>query len=336
MGRETTRPYLANSGGPLKRRIAPLCIAGVMLFDNSPAQELSDVEFQIPEAVGAAELVQTEPRQRLLQLIRHRDWREAGRFAGNLPQHVSVDPQLQYLVGVVQWQQGAKIRAIQHFREAERRGLREPYLHRALGLAYYEAHQFALFEQQMMRAIDADPADPLPYYYLGRYAEAVNGDFASALRHFKQVVALDKGHARGHAYLAYCLERLDRLDAAAQHYRMSIRLLEQNGERFSWPYRGMARLALKVAPEGARAWATRAVEIGSDEFETHALLARVHDNSREVSKAVAAASEAVRINPDHAQSHYLLFTALRRLGDANAAQRHLTRFQELKQAYGAQ
>ena len=308
----------------------------VLLLGGSPAQELNDIEFQIPEAARAAGDVRTETRHRLLELIRNRNWREASRLAGNLKEDVSTDPQLQYLVGVVLWQQGDKVRAIQHFREAERQGLQEPYLHRALGLAYYEAHQFLLFEQQMMRAIGADPKDPLPHFYLGRHVESVKGDFAGALRHFEQVVALDNGHALGHSYLAYCLERLDRPGAAARHYQRSIQLLDQNGEHFSWPYRGMARLALKVDPEGATSWAKRAVQIGSDEFETHALLARAHENGGELARAVAAASEAVRINPNHAQSHYLLFTALRRLGDRDAAQRHLARFQELKQAYGDQ
>ena len=320
----------------MRRRLAPAWIAVAMLCSDSRAQTLDGAEFQLPTVVGPAESLQFGAKRHLLQLIRDRNWRAAARFAGGPALGEVADPQLRYLVGVVLWQQGDKVRATQHFRAAERSGLREPYLHKALGVAYYEAHQFVLFEQQMRRSIVADQSDPQPHYYLGRYAESVKGDFADARRRFQQVIALDTGHALGHAYLAYCLERLDRQAAAGKHYQTSIQLLEQNGERFSWPYQGLARLALKADPQGATAWAERAVGIAPDEFETHALLARAHDSNGDFARAIAAASEAVRINPDHARSHYLLFTSFRRLGDKDAALRHLARFQELKQVYGDQ
>ena len=320
----------------MTQRFALLGIAAALLAGNVPAQTLVNPEFQLPGIVGGGDAVRPGPKHRLLQFIRERNWTEAARLADGIAPSAEEDPHLQYLVGVVRWQQQDKVGAIQRFLAAERLGLREAYLHKALGVAYYDAHQFLLFEQQMERASAANPADPQPHFYMGRYAESVQGDFAGALRHFDRVIALDPNHARGHSFLAYCLERLDRRDAARAHYRTSVELLEQEGLRFSWPYQGLARLALETEPQAATGWARKAVEYGPDEFEAHALLARAHDRNGDLSQAIAAASEAVRLNPDHAPSHYLLFTAYRRLGDTNEARRHVSRFRELKQVYGDQ
>ena len=311
-------------------------IAIVLVAADVQAQSLADADFQLPGAAGAVDVARPGPKARLLELIRNRSWLEAGRVADGLPLGTLSDPELHYLVGVVHWQRQDKVGAIRRFRAAEQLGLRESYLHKALGAAYYDAHQFLLFEQQMERAIAANRSDPQPHHSLGRYTESVKGDFAGALRYFEEVVALDPDHARGHSYLAYCLERLDRRDEAAESYRTSVRLLERDGKQISWPYQGLARLALEADPRAATSWASKAVEVGPDEFETHALLARTYDRNGEPARALAAASEAVRLNPDHAASHYLLFTLHRKLGNTDAAQRHVSLFQELKRVHGDQ
>lgn len=317
-------------------RFALLGLAVALLAGKTPAQTLASPEFQLPGIVGGQDAARPDPKYRLLQFIRNRSWTQAARLADGIALASESDPQIHYLIGVLLWQQQDKVGAIQRFRVAERLGLHEPYLHKALGVAYYDAHQFLLFEEQIRRAIAADRSDPQPHLYLGQYAESVQGDFVGALRHFEKVIALDPGHARGHSYLAYCLERLDRRDAAWEHYGKSVELLKSEGSAFSWPYQGLARLALESDPEAATTWARKAVQAGPDEFETHALLARSHDRNGDLSQAVAAARAAVRLNPDHAASHYLLFTAYRRLGDPTRARGHMSRFQELKQVYGDQ
>ena len=269
-------------------------------------------------------------------MIRAGNWKQARSLVSSLALPEDAAPRLHYLVGVVLWQQQDKIGAIRRFRTAERLGLRASYLHKALGVAYYEAHQFLLFRQQMERAIAADGSDPQPHYYLGSYRVSVHGDFAGALRHFEEVLELAPDHSRGHAYLAYCLERMDRPKAAADHYRRAVQLLEFSSECSSRPYRGLARLALESQPEAAVEWAQRAVEAEPQDYEAHALLARAHERTGGLAAAVAAAAEAIRLNPDHAASHYLIFTVHRRLGNAEEARRHLARFQEIKQAYGDQ
>ena len=227
-----------------------------------------------------------------------------------------------------------KLAATQHFHAAEELGLKTPYLHKALGLAYYDANQFVLFEQQMERAIATDAGDPQPHFHLGRYLESVKSDFAGALEHFERVISLDPEHTRGQYFAGFCLEMLDRRNEAAERYQAAVQLSKRNDQRFSWPYQGLARLAIQSDPDQARLWAEKAVELEPEVFENHFVVARVRQQTGEFRQAVAAANEAVRVNPNHAASHYLLFTANRKLGHLATAQRHLSMFQKLKKLYG--
>lgn len=300
------------------------------------AQAIPAAALEPPTLPGPAESLADGRAQELLELIRAGAWSAAARLESRLGFLQEEAPQLLYLAGVVRWHQEDRVGAIQRFRRAEILGLSTPYLHKALGLAYHEAHQFVLFRQQMERAIAADGSDPQPHFYLGSYLASVNTDYTSARRHLDRVLQLEPGHVQGHALLAYCLEQLDHPEAARAHYRRSVDLQARGAQRSSWAYKGLARLALEGEPEAAKAWSERAVRIEPEDFEAHALLARALLLRGELAEAAAVAAEALRLNPDHAPSHYLLFTVHRRLGNPEAARRHLALFREIKRIHGNQ
>jgi hypothetical protein len=66
-------------------------------------------------------------------------------------------------------------------RSAQKLGLDTPLLHESLGLAYYDLHQFILFDQQMGEVGEKDPTDFRPDYYLGLYRLTVKSNTAGAL-----------------------------------------------------------------------------------------------------------------------------------------------------------
>ena len=272
--------------------------------------------------------------QELLGLIRKDEWAAAANLAEAVTRSPVGDPVLNYLLGVVHWQRGERIEAIQRLRTAETQGLRESYLHQALGLAYYAANQFILFRQQMQLATALEPHDPRPHFHLGRHAESVAGNSAAAMRHFERAVSLDASDARSQAWLALSLERMDRREEAAERYRLAARLATTRGEMFSWPYRGLARLALGSDPSKAEEWALLGVKAEPEVADNHAVLARAYERGGKLRLAAEAASEAVRLNPDNEVSHYLLYGVLRRLGRPDAADEHLSRFRALKRVYG--
>ena len=57
---------------------------------------------------------------------------------------------------------------------------------RLLGLSYYFLGQFRLFARTMQEAIEKEPQDFAPYYYLGRYYASIDAtDFAKATDYFQ-------------------------------------------------------------------------------------------------------------------------------------------------------
>ena len=306
------------------------------LFTAQPIQGQPTpwLDFALPPAPEQLSPPRQASSRLLLTLIRMDDWTSAANLAEVVLRSPVSDPVLNYLLGIVHWQRGERIEAIQRLRAAETQGLRESYLHQALGLAYYAANQFTLFRQQMQLATALDPRDPRPHFYLGRHAEAVTGNSAAAMRHFERAVALDASDARSQAWLAQSMERMDRREEAAERYRLAARLATARGERFSWPCRGLARLTLGTDPAEAEEWALLGVRAEPEVADNHAVLARAYERGGKLLLAAEAASEAVRLDPDNEVSHYLLYGVLRRLGRPDAAAEHLSRFRALKKVYG--
>ena len=264
----------------------------------------------------------------LQDLVRRGNWSAAVKAGEDLVKRDPGDPHAHYLLGVALWQAEDKVGAIQAFRSAERLDLDASYLHMALGLAYYEVNQFLLFERQMLKAASSDPSDARPLIHLGRYYESVVNDFERALDYFDKALQLDPASTDGLFLRAYCLEGLQRTEAAREAY---VAAAAAGSHRASV---GMARILADIDPQAALRWATRAVrdnpEIAEAAFiRSRVLLALDRDN-----EALEAINLAIRLDPDHPEAHFLLYRALRSMGRTTEAAEVLATFKELREAYG--
>ena len=273
--------------------------------------------LQAPSGVG-----------RLQQLVHQRDWKAALRVGEELMRTEPSNPNVHYLVGVARWQVDDKVGSIQAFHSAERMGLNTAYLHKALGLAYYGANQFRLFERQMERAIAADATDAQPFFHLGRYHESVRNDFERALSYFDEALARDPSHADSLYFRGYCLEVLQRTEEARDAYRKAA----ERGAASA--YRGVARLLADTEPETALNWATKAVRSQPEQPESHYLLARISRKLDQPEEALRSLQRAIELDPDHAEAYFLLHQIYRHLGQKAKAERALTTFKQLRAAYG--
>ncbi len=275
-----------------------------------------------------------DPMKRLEELVQQQEWEQAARLTEELVQEESDNPVLRYWVGVVRWQLGNRIAAVQDLRQAQQLGLKTALLHKTLGMAYYRMHQFSLFKDQMEQAAARDPQDHQPHYRLGRYFESVQNDFERALESFEKAIELSPDHSESVYYRGYCLEILEREEEALRSYETAIHLSENNQERFSWPYQGMARLLLNRNTEQALGWARKAVELQPELDANHLILAKIYERSGRVSEAIEELQEVVRLNPGHTAAHYILFRLYKELGQPEQAQEELSVFKELKAVYG--
>ncbi len=276
------------------------------------------------------------PIHRLKELVQQKEWEQAARLTNELLQENSDDPVLHYWVGVVRWQRGDRIGAVQSLRLAEGLGLDTASLHKTLGMIYFGMRQFILFKHQMEKAIARDPRDHQPHYQLGRYFLSIQNNSKLALEFLEEAIELSPDHVETVYYKGYCLELLEREEAALRSYQAAIHLLEQTTDRFSLPYEGMARLLLNKDIERALGWARKAVQLQPELDANHFVLAKIYERSGKLNQAVEELQETIRLNPRHTSAHYILFRLYKRLGHSEEAEVELSIFRKLKAVYGEQ
>lgn len=265
---------------------------------------------------------------RLEQLVHQRDWVQALQVGTELLSAEPSNPNVHYLMGVVRWQVGDKVGSIQAFRSAERLGLDTGYLHKALGLAYYGANQFRLFEQQMGKAIAAEPADYQPYFHLGRYHESVRNDFERALRLFELALARRPGDGASLYFRGYCLEVLQRPHEAQEAYLAAADAGATNA------YQGLARILADEKPEAALDWAKKAVAAVPEQAESHLLFARISLRLGHPEEALRSLETTIKLDPDHPEAYFLLHQLYRQMNRPEDAERALAMFKQIRAAYG--
>jgi len=225
--------------------------------------------------------------------------------------------------------------AIQALRAAERLGLDIPYLHQALGIAYYNVHQFILFQQQMEKSMALAPEDYKPYYYTGHYFESVRNDFLGALKYFENARRLNPEHTESWYYEGYCLEAVGRHTEARKAYETAVQLVEKKHESFSLPYQGIASLLAGSAPTQALEFARKAVELEPNLDSNHVMMAKVCERLGRFHVALEELQTAVRLGPTNASSRFMLARIYTKLGDRKSAERELAMFEKINQVYGS-
>jgi tetratricopeptide (TPR) repeat protein len=134
-----------------------------------------------------------------------------------------------------------------------------------LGAAYFTAGRMDKAVTQLERAVEMSPGFVYARMYLGR-ALAKQGDYVSAIDHYKRVLNEQSENADAHYYLAYALAEEGRAEEAIGHYRQVIRL----------------------APEFA---------------DAHFNLASLYDSSKRYDDAIREYRAAIGVRHDHAEAH---------------------------------
>jgi tetratricopeptide (TPR) repeat protein len=203
----------------------------------------------------------TDSARRLLELVSKQQWSETANLGQELVRQQPADPEVSYYLGIAFVHLDEPMAAIRALRAAERLGMNSAAFHQALGIAYYNLHQFILFQEQMEKSMALAPADYKPYYYVGRYFESVYGDFPSALRYFAKAAALNPELAKSWYYEGYCLEASGRTTEARSAFETAIKIVETTHEPFSPPYQGIARLLAYDDPSQALEFARKALQL---------------------------------------------------------------------------
>jgi tetratricopeptide (TPR) repeat protein len=225
--------------------------------------------------------------------------------------------------------------AVRFLRRAEALDNNAPVL-KLLGLSYYFLEQFHLFTFVMQEAIEKDPSDFAPYYYLGRYYASTDViDFDRAISYFQEALKRRPVDYESRYYLGYCDESRVKLDDAEQEYMRAMELAAASGARFALPIQGMARLRLHQAkPTEALQFAMQAVKSSPDDAAGHIVLARAYAELHQKDRAAFEWQRAVELSPTDPTPHYRLYRTYLELGYKEKADRAFAIYKSIVAVYG--
>jgi tetratricopeptide (TPR) repeat protein len=237
--------------------------------------------------------------------------------------------------GFVELQQRNHYDAVRFLRRAEALDA-NPSVLKLLAISYYFLDQFQLFTLTMKEAMQKQPADPAPHYYLGRYYASTDApDFARAADHFREALKREPDHYASHYYLGFCLEAQRELKEAEVSYLRSIELAEAAGEKFALPRQGMARLRLLEGRlTDALEHGTQAAELASDDAESHIILAKVYAAQDRAVEATREWERAAALGRTDPMPYYHLYRTYSTLGDKEKADLALRKYEMLVKIYG--
>ena len=158
------------------------------------------------------------------------------------------------------------------------------------------------------------------YYQLGRHADA-----AAA---FRQATTLDRGSYKAWDNLGLAMEALGDDAQARQHYLKTLALVHKDHPRYDVVYANFADLLIKQG-DYPRAFdlAAEAAERNPDEPRNFFLAGKALVQVGRDDVSIKWFEQAIALNPDYPEPHYVLAQVYRRLGRAEDAARALKAFQ---------
>jgi tetratricopeptide (TPR) repeat protein len=193
--------------------------------------------------------------------------------------------------------------------------------------AQYLLRRDADAEATLKRAAARAPSDAeVPYdlgriyYQLGRHAEAAES--------FRRATALDPRAYRAWDNLGLASEALGDVAQAQQHYLKAIALVHKDHPRYDVVYANFADLLIKLGNfQRAFDLAVEAAQRNPDEPRNCFLAGKALVQLGRNDLSVRWFEQAIALNPDYPEPHYLLSQVYRRLGRTADAERALKSFQ---------
>jgi tetratricopeptide (TPR) repeat protein len=194
--------------------------------------------------------------------------------------------------------------------------------------ALYLLHRDPEAEETLKRAAARAPADAEIPYHLGRiyYQQGRHAEAADA---FRRATAIDPGAYAAWDNLGLASEALGNMAEAQQHYLKALKLVYKDHPHYDTVYANFADLLIRLGNfQQAFDLAAEAAQRNTGEPRNFFLAGKALLQRGASDASVRWFSQAIRLNPDYPEPHYLLSQAYRKLGRTEDADRELKAFQE--------
>jgi tetratricopeptide (TPR) repeat protein len=176
-----------------------------------------------------------------------------------------------------------------------------------LGAALYAVGSYDEAARKVCEAVDRNPMDSAPYFFLGRMQKAATGPLPSVEQKLATFVQLQPANALAHYYYALAIwkgERGASKDSAGSDRVESI--------------------------------LQRAVTLDPNLSEAHLQLGILYWQRGNTELAIAAYRRAIEANPSLADAHYRLAQTYKKIGEQSQAQREFQLYDECQKADAAE
>ena len=181
-------------------------------------------------------------------------------------------------------------------------------------------------EETLKRAAARAPADAEIPYHLGRIYYQL-GRHTEAAEMLRRATTLDPRAYRAWDNLGLASEALGDVAQAQQHYLKAIALVHKDEPRYDVVYANFADLMIKLGNfQRAFDLAAEAAQRNPDEPRNFFLAGKALVQLERSDLSVRWFEQAIALNADYPEPHYLLSQAYRRLGRAADADRALKSF----------
>ena len=241
---------------------------------------------------------------------------------------------------------------------------RSSELHRALGIAHYQAGRVFLAARELKRSdaiatldsptrfllasayiklgrshwarpelerlIEARPQEPR-YRYTRARVHYDQQRFQLGLEDIREAIRLNPESAEAHDLLGQCLEGLGDFDGAIAAYERAIALHDSAGTASPWPGYHLGSLRHDLGDlEGAEGALRSAVAADPEHAVAYAELGLVLHKASRLAEAAHALETAARLSPADENVQYALVGIYRELGQTERAAKSLERFRRIR------
>ena len=236
--------------------------------------------------------------------------------------------------GFVELQRENGYEGVRCFRRAEALNS-NVWVLKSLAVSYYTVRQFKLFTLKMNEAMQKEPEDYAPYYYLGRYYVSDQiGDFGKAAEYFQKAIKQKADHHESYYYLGYCYESQRNVEDGERCYQQSMKIAQAKGIKFPLAYEGMARLRLlQNKPAEALGYAQHSVELNPNVASSHQVLAKVYEALGRAADSIPEWDLVAKLEPTDSSPYYHLYRIYLATGRQDKATRAYAEFKKLSATY---
>ena len=211
------------------------------------------------------------------------------------PQHADSS----HLLGLVEYQYGNYVKAIQHIQQAVLISPKQPVFLNNLGNVLKEMGELDRSVQAYQQALEVAPDDAEIHNNLGVTLKEM-GELDRSVQAYQQALEINPQYAEAHNNLGNVLKEMDQLDESIHAYQKALKINPQYVEVYN--NLGNVLKEMDQLDESIHAY-QKAIQIQPDYVEAHINLGVVLREQVRLKESIQAHQQAIQIQPDYDEAH---------------------------------